>query len=141
MSKSNAFETDFLELIFNATPIANIADNAAASPATSLTIALHTADPGEGGTQSTNEISYTGYARVSVVRSAGGWTVTGNSVSPVSPIAFGQMTGGAGGIVTHASIGTGTGNYMLFSGAIAPNIDVVSGVVPTLTPGSTIVEE
>lgn len=47
MSKGNTFELDFLKLVFNATAIANIADNAASSPLTSLYLALHTADPGE----------------------------------------------------------------------------------------------
>ena len=58
--------------------IANLADNAASSPLTNLYVALHTADPGESGTQSTNEISYTSYARVAVARSSAGWTVTGS---------------------------------------------------------------
>lgn len=47
MSKSDAFETDILGLIYNATAIPNIADNAATSPLTELFVALHTADPGE----------------------------------------------------------------------------------------------
>jgi len=36
MSKSNAFENSLLKLIFNATAIANLADNAATSPLTNL---------------------------------------------------------------------------------------------------------
>jgi hypothetical protein len=47
MSMGNTFENDIAKLIFNATAIANIADNAASSPLTSLYVALHTADPGE----------------------------------------------------------------------------------------------
>ena len=59
MSKSNAYETAILELLFNATPIANIADNAGTSPLTNLYVSLHTADPGETGTATTNECAYT----------------------------------------------------------------------------------
>ncbi len=55
MSKSDTFEADILKLIFNATAIANLADNAATSPFTTLGMALHTADPGETGTQTTSE--------------------------------------------------------------------------------------
>jgi hypothetical protein len=55
VSKGNTFENDLLKLIFNATAIANIADNAAASPLTNLFVALHTADPGEAGDQTTSE--------------------------------------------------------------------------------------
>jgi hypothetical protein len=36
MSKSDTFENDILKLIFNATAIANLADNAASAPLTSL---------------------------------------------------------------------------------------------------------
>ena len=66
MSKSNAYETDLLGLLFNGTAIANIADNAASAPLTDLFVALHTADPGEAGNQGTNEANYTGYNRVTV---------------------------------------------------------------------------
>jgi len=51
MSKGNTFENDLLKLIFNATAIAGIADNAGSSPLTSLYVSLHTDDPGEAGDQ------------------------------------------------------------------------------------------
>ena len=143
MSKSNAFETDLLGLIFNGTAISTIADNAASTPLTNLYLALHTADPGESGNQETSEISYTGYSRVAVARTTGGWTVSGNSVSPVAAIEFGEMTGGAGGTVTHASIGTastGTGK-ILYSGALTPTIAVALGVLPRIKNTSTITED
>ena len=92
--KSDTFRNDVLKLIFNATAIANICDNAAASPLTNLFVALHTADPGGSGVQNTSECAYTGYARVSVARTSGGWTVTTNSVSPVATIPFGACTAG-----------------------------------------------
>lgn len=140
-AKGNTFENDILKLIFQAIGIADLADNDATSPATTLTVALHTADPGEAGNQSTNEISYTGYARVAVARTAGGWTVTNNSVSPVNPIDFGVMTGGAGGVVTHFSVGTGVGNKLLYKGTVTPNINVVTGVLPRLTTATAIIEQ
>ncbi len=143
MSKSNAFESDLLGLIFNGTAIANIADNAGTSPLTNLYLALHTADPGEAGDQSTNEISYTGYSRVAVARTAGGWTVTGNSVSPVAAIEFGEMTGGAGGTATHASIGVSSagGGKILYSGSLTPSVSVALGVIPRIKNTSTITED
>ena len=141
MSKGNTYETDILALIFNATAIADLADNDATSPATTLTVALHTADPGEAGTQLTSEIAYTGYARIAVARTTGGWTVTGNSVSPVANIDFGEMTGGAGGTVTHFSVGTGAANKLLYSGTVTPNIAVTSGVIPRLKTTSTVTED
>ena len=143
MSKSNTFETDLLSLIFNGTAIANIADNAASSPLTNLYIALHTADPGETGIQTTSELTYTGYARVSVARTAGGWTVIGNSVSPVAAIEFGEMTAGTPGTATHASIGTASsgGGKILYKGALTPNVAYNVGVVPRLRTTSTISED
>lgn len=143
MSKGDTFENDLLKLIFNATAIANIADNAASSPLTNLYAALHTADPGETGTQATSEISYTGYARVAVARTTGGWTVTNNSVSPVAAITFGAMTAGAGGTVTHFSIGVASSSTtkILYSGTVTPNISVVNGVTPSLTTATAITED
>ena len=143
MSKSDTFENDILKLIFNATAIANIADNAAASPLTSLFWALHTADPGEAGTQSTSEATYTGYARVSVARTTGGMTAaSAGSTSPVANIDFGNCTAGSN-TITHASVGVASSGAtkILYSGTVTPNISVVNGVTPRLTTASTITED
>lgn len=143
MSKGDTFENDLLKLIFNATAIANIADNAASSPLTNLYVALHTADPGETGTQSTNEAAYTGYARVAVARTSGGWTITGNSVSPTADITFGTWTGGATTALTHASVGVASSGAtkILYKGALSSSITPGSGVTPKITTGSTITED
>lgn len=143
MSKGNTFENDLLKLIFNGTAIADIADNDATSPLTSLYVSLHTADPGEAGDQTTSEISYTGYARVAVARSGVGFTVTGNSVSPAANVDFGNMTAGAGGTVTHFAIGTvvsGAGK-ILYSGTVTPNLSVTTGSTPRLTTATAITED
>jgi len=142
MSKGNIFENDLLKLIFNATAIANIADNASASPLTNLYVSLHTADPGEAGDQTTSEATYTSYARVAVARTTGGWTVTNNSVSPVANIDFPAGTGGSG-TVTHFGVGTavsGAGK-LLYSGTVTPNIVTGNGVTPRLTTASTVTED
>lgn len=141
-SKSDTFENDLLKLIFNATAIANIADNAATSPLTNLAVALHTADPGETGNQTTNEATYTSYARVSVARTSSGWTVTGSSVSPVATISFPAGTGGSG-TVTHFSVGpTGGGaTKILYSGTVTPNIVTGNGITPQLTTATAITED
>lgn len=141
MSKGNTCEENILKLIFNATTFADVAENDTTSPATNLTVALHTADPGEGGTQSTNETAYTGYARVNVARTTGGWTVTGNSVSPVANIDFGECTASAGGAITHFSVGTGVSNFLLYKGTVTPNITMAVGVIPRLKTTSTITED
>lgn len=141
MSKGNTFETDVLALIFNATAIADLAENDSTSPATTLTVALHTADPGEAGSQLTNETAYTGYARVAVARTSGGWTVSGGSVSPAANIDFGECTASPGAPITHFSVGTGVSNKLLYSGTVTPNITMAVGVIPRLKTTSTITED
>lgn len=141
MAKGSTFDNDWLKLIFNATAIANIADNAASTPLTNLYASLHTADPTSAGNQTSNEATYTGYARVAITRNAGGWIVTGNSVSPAATISFAACTGGTN-TITHFGVGTassGTGK-LLYSGTVTPNIAVASGVTPQLTTATTVTE-
>ena len=140
MSKSNAFENSSLLLIFNTTAIADLAENDTTSPATTLTVALHTGDPGEAGDMTTSEATYTSYARVTVARTAGGWTVTGNSVSPAANITFPQATGGSE-TITHFSVGTGVADNLMYSGTVTPNIVVSNGVQPVLDTATAITED
>jgi hypothetical protein len=95
---SNSFETALLNLLFANSNIANYGDATGirgSTTAGSLFVALHTADPGEAGVQTTNEVSYTGYARVAVARSGSGWTVSGATVSNAAAVIFGQCTAGS----------------------------------------------
>lgn len=140
MAKGTTFDNDLLKLILNATPIANICDNAASSPLTNLYVSLHTGDP-SAGNQTTNEVSYTSYARVAVARTSGGWTVSGNSASPASNISFPACTGGSA-TASYFAVGTASSSTgkVLYSGAITPNISISSGVTPILASSSTITE-
>jgi len=140
-AKGNGWAADILKLIFNATAAANIADNAASSPLTNLYVSLHTASPGAGGDQTTNEAAYTGYARVAVARTSSGWTVTGQSVSPASTITFPAATGGSE-TETYFAVGTASSGagVLLYFGAISPTIAVANGVTPELTTSSTVTE-
>ena len=145
MSKSDAFESALLALVFQNTNIANIGDATGlrgAAAAGQLFVALHTADPGEAGTQTTNEVAYTGYARVGLARSSGGFTITGNSVSPAANVDFPACTAGSA-TATHFSIGvasTGAG-MVLYKGAITPAIAIAAGVTPRLTTVTAITED
>jgi hypothetical protein len=144
MPKTTVFCNDVLALIFNTTAIANLAQNNATSPATAHPIALHTASPGIGGDQTTSEIAYTGYARVNRNRNTTDFPApSGGVITTTTNIDFGAMTGGAGGTVNFASIGTSpstTANKALMFGAVSPTIAVTSGVTPRLAIGSTITE-
>lgn len=149
MSKSDYFENALLKLIFQAVAIANIADNAASSPLTSLYWSLHTADPGDSGNQSTSEATYGAYARVAVARTTGGMTVSGTAptaASPVAAVTFPQATTPSLPTVvsiTHFGIGVASSGAtnLLYSGTVTPNINVSAGVTPSFTTASTITED
>jgi hypothetical protein len=132
MSATNSTETAILSLIFTATAWADIAQDDGSSPQTSYWISLHTASPGEGGDQTTNETAYTGYARVEVTRDASGWTVTGGSVTNDAEIAFGQCSADPGAAVTHVGLGkssSAAGTLMLFN-ALDNSVTMQVGTVP-----------
>jgi hypothetical protein len=147
MSASNAFESDLLLLLFNNTNIANLGDATGVRGSTtagSFFIALHTADPTEAGNQTSSEISYTGYARVAVARSSGGWTVSGTAptqVANAATVTFGQMTAGAGGTATYFSVGrdtSGTGE-IITSGALSAGLAISNGITPSFAAGALVV--
>lgn len=135
MAFSNQWGNDVLRYFFNGVAIPSTYTG------TNLYLSLHTADPGVGGTQNTSEISYTGYARLPLVRNTTGeWTVSGKTVSNAIARLFGQMTAGAGGVVTHAAVGelvSGAG-VLLASGPVTPNITVANGVQPNIVIGAAV---
>lgn len=147
--KSDACEAAILNLIFNNTAFANIGNAGGLQPsgvAGSLYYALHTADPGETGNQSTSEIAYTSYARAAVAR--GSFTVSGTAPTQVAPnanIVFPSGTGGSG-TATYFSIGTlasGAG-VILYSGQITtPAGGIICGntITPTLTTATIATED
>jgi hypothetical protein len=142
MSIADITENNILKLIYNATPWANIADNATASPTTVIAVALHTADPGDTGTQTRSESAYGGYARQTPARTTGGWTASSaGSTSPVANIDF-PSSSGAATTITNFSTGKtgGTGATDIFwSGTVSPTIAIgAAGVIPRLTTSSTI---
>lgn len=129
MPKGSTFANDILKLIFQAVAIASIADNAASSPATTYYIALHTADPGVGGSQSTSEVAYTGYARIAVTRNSSAWTVTANVATNAAVINAPTWTAGSTQVATHMTIGTaqtGAGK-ILYTSALTASVTIGAG--------------
>ncbi len=143
MPKSTTFSNDVMALIFNATAIANIADNAASSPLTNLYVSLHTADPGVGGSQTSNETAYTNYARVAVARTTSGWSApSGGATANAALIQFAQC-GASGATLTHVAIGTassGTGK-VLYAGALNSSLAVANLIQPQFAAGDLDVVE
>lgn len=139
MSKSNAWETALLNLVFNNTDAANIGDATGlrgSSTAGSLYVSLHTGDPGEAGSQTTNECAYTSYARVAVARSGAGWTVSGNAVTNAALVQFPQCTGSSE-TATYFGIGTASSGagVLLYKGALSASLAISSGIQPQFGAG------
>lgn len=135
MSKGNTTENDVLELIFKATALSWTAN-------TNLYVALHTGDPGEAGSQTTSEATYTSYARVTVARSGVGWTVTGNSAENAALIQFPQCTGGTN-TITYVSIGTASSGagQILYSGLLNSPLSVANLIQPQFSAGALTITE
>lgn len=145
MSKSDFWENALLLLLLQNANVANVGDATGlrgSTTAGSLFVSLHTADPGETGTQAANEISYTGYARVAVARSASGFTVSGNAAQFASNVDFGTCTAGSG-TATHWSLGlASTGaTSVLYKSALSPTIAVSAGVTPRINAGVNLITE
>lgn len=139
MPKSTITCNNLLKLLFNATAWANVADNAAASPLTNLYLSLHTADPGIGNAQTTNEVAYTNYVRIAIARTAGGWTVATNTVVNAALAQFAQC-GITGASASHVAIGTaasGAGN-VLYAGSLSATLTIANLIQPQFNAGALV---
>ena len=128
MSGTNDLETALLKWVFNSTL-------PSWSTSTGFYISLHTAEPGEAGSQIDSETTYTAYARVFVDRfTSTGWTVSNNIAFNTSAISFATPTGGTTGAgLTHFGIGTvatATG-ILLFYGPLAQTLSLSTSTNPT----------
>lgn len=145
--KSDFLEALYLDLIYKSGTDATLASNAGSL--TNLYVALHTGDPGDAGTQATNEVT-TGqcnaYTRVTKNRSTD-WTRTGNSISPAAAITFPTTNAtGTGCTATHFSVGVAVSGAtsILHHGTISPPIVIpatTAGVIPQLTTATAITED
>ena len=142
MPKSTTTCNNILKLVFNAVAWANMADNAAASPYTNLYLSLHTADAGVGNAQTTNEVAYTNYVRIPIVRTTGGWTVATNTAVNLALAQFAQC-GVTGATATHVAIGTnvsGAGN-VLYTGALSASLTIANLIQPQFAASALVVTE
>lgn len=135
MSKGNTYENDILAAVFHGTAFSWTANSY-------FYVALHSADPGEGGDQTTNEISYTGYARVQMIRTSAGWTISGNTVSNTVIVQFGACTAGSA-TATYASVGTASSGagQILYSGALTAGLAISAPIAPNFPVGTLVMTE
>jgi hypothetical protein len=142
--KTTAYANGLLLAIFNGdfsnAAISGLLANSG-SPLTQFWLSLHSTDPTASGSQNSNEVSYSAYARISVARTSAGFTVSGNSVTLTSTVNFPKCTGGTA-TASHFGIGTdasGAG-HLLYAGPITPSIAITNQITPELTSGTTITE-
>ena len=139
MSATNAFETSLLTLLFNNTALAEVGNSTGlpgSEAAGAFYVSLHTASPGETGTQTTSEAAYTSYGRVSVTRDSSGWAISGNTADNAAAVTFPQATGG-GESETAFGIGaasSGQGTLFLY-GALSAELGVSNGITPQFATG------
>lgn len=140
MSATNAFETSLLGLIITNVDAANVGDATGLRGSTTagvFWISLHTASPGEAGSQTTSETAYTNYARQDEARNTTQWTVTGNTADNDNAIGF-PTCGASGATLTDFGLGSdtsGAGNLFLY-GALTASLAVSSGITPSFAAGA-----
>lgn len=130
MPYSSATKNDIQQMLYNDVTPAFMAD-------TDWYLSLHTASPGAGGTQSTNEVSYTGYSRILVARSGAGWIVVGSSVTNASLLQFGTRTDAGSTTATHWAIGrlaSGAGQIIQYN-ALVTGLPITQNITPQIAAG------
>jgi hypothetical protein len=92
-------------------------------------ISLHTADPGNAGTQLTSEATFGGYARVAVTASTGFTAAASGSSSNTGLIQFPPCTSGSD-TVTYVCIGTAASGagQVIYRGALTASRSISSGI-------------
>jgi hypothetical protein len=149
MSKSNSFETQLLQHLFNNTSIANVGDAtglpAAAAPG-NLYVRLYTSAVVVDDATIGTECAYTGYVArgVAVPRTAGGWTVAGNNASNTAAVTFGACSAGSETVRYFAiwKDNTTTADAQrLYWGQLTSDLAVSAGITPEFAIGALDVNE
>jgi hypothetical protein len=141
MSHGNATENDLIKFIGNGVAMPSYGAN--------LQVNFHTADPGETGTATTNEPTWTGYAAVAVARDNTGWTIcdpdspyaanaNGSAMKNAAEITFPECTAGGPESMTHTSISVVATGQIIVKGALTSPILVSPNQTPRFPPGTLV---
>lgn len=147
-AKSTAASTALLDHVLNNIAWAGIGDAPGLLPSAangSLYLGLHSADPGVGGNQTTNELAFGGYARLAVTRAGGAWTVAAGSASNAALLTFSACAAGSG-TALFVSVGTdlaGAGNLLYRATIITPvaGLAISAGITPQIQIGAAVITE
>jgi len=145
-SKSDAFETSFLTLIFQNANIANIGDATGIRQSTAagnLWVALCTDGSASSDASAGTAPTYTGYARKAVLRAsgAGGWNVSGNAANNNSAIVFDTCTVGTNNIRYFEVYTAVSAGDRLFWGQLTADLSVSPGIAPQFAANALSVTE
>jgi hypothetical protein len=140
--RTDGMRNSYLLLVFQNTNIANIGDATGLRGSTtvgSLYVALTTtaSTAAAAGTEAT----YTGYARVAVARTSGGWTVAANVVSNAALVTFGQCTAGSSTVVSFEIWTAASGGTRLHWGDLTSSLAITtsSNQIPEFAIGALTV--
>ena len=145
MPKSTSACNSILALMYNATPWANVADNAASAPLANVYVSLHVgALTPATGTQADQETTYTDYLRVAKARTTAGWTApSGGATENEGQIQFAQC-GVTGATLTYVATGTvasGGAGIAWHYGQLNSNLIVSAGITPQFADGTLTITE
>lgn len=144
MSKGNATENDWVKHVAHGTALP--------SYGATLQLNFHTADPGEGGTATTNEPTPVNYAPKVVSRDITGFTIcdpdgtpnaSGSCFKTAVDVVFDEIEAGFVGseLWNYGSISVVATGQILYSGALTQAILVSALSVPYLPAGAVIFKE
>jgi hypothetical protein len=143
--KGNNNSIGFLSLIFQAVTTTDYtawATNPTSGAATNVYVSLHTADPTAAGSQTSNEAAYTGYARVAVARTTGGWSISNETISNAGTITFPACTGGS---ETETYVGVGSAasgaGILWWAGPLSSSLAMSNGITPSFAIGALQITE
>ena len=134
------FESAVLGALLQNANIANLGDATGVRGSTaagSVFVSLWTVTPTDVAASGT-EAAYTGYARVAVARSSGGWTISGTTqIANAAPVTFGACTAGSSTVVAFALHDAVTAGNTLAYGPCS--LAVSTGITPAFAIGALVI--
>jgi hypothetical protein len=105
-------------------------------------ISLHTATPGTGGDQTTNEATFGSYARVAVTAATGFSAASGGATANTGLIQFPECSSGSN-TITFVGIGTATSGagQLIYFGALTSSRDISTGIQAQFSASSLTATE
>lgn len=125
---------------YAANKLADHLDGRTAFTMPTASVALYTASPGVGGSATTNEVSYTTYARM--VCGTGGSSIfpaaSSGSAAQTATLSFPSITSGGPVTITHVALvdsASGAGNLLIFGQLSSPRT-YQNGDTPSFSAGA-----